>query len=303
MTTDPTRPIDPPADAPMIEVRDLTIGWGDKTLQEHATFDVARGEVFAILGGSGCGKSTMLRFLVGLEAPLAGSVHIDGLGAPRLEVGRPPFGVMFQGGALLGSMTVEDNVALPLREHTDLPEEAVRAVARSKLALVGLAAAGDKLPSELSGGMKKRAAIARAMALDPRLVFLDEPSAGLDPITSAELDQLIVTLRDVVGLTVVLVTHELPSVYAIVDRCILLDKETKSIIARGTPADLRASDDPRVSSFFNREAGGGRATPAAGQPPSDQAPSVQAPSVQAPSVEKRPIQPPPVPARTAAPRS
>jgi phospholipid/cholesterol/gamma-HCH transport system ATP-binding protein len=239
----------------LIEVKDLTIGWDDKTLQEGASFDVERGEVFAILGGSGCGKSTMLRFLVGLEHPMAGSVHIDGLGEPRLSVGRPPFGVMFQGGALLGSMTVEENVALPLRSWTDLPHDAISAVSRAKLALVGLRGAEQKLPSEISGGMKKRAAIARAMALDPSLVFLDEPSAGLDPQTSAELDQLILTLRDVVGLTVVIVTHELPSVFDIVDRCILLDKETKSIIGRGKPEELRRSDDPRIYRFFNRQAG------------------------------------------------
>jgi phospholipid/cholesterol/gamma-HCH transport system ATP-binding protein len=237
----------------MIRVMDLTIGWDDVVLQEKATFDVGRGDIFAILGGSGCGKSTLLRYLVGLEDPLRGSVTITGIGTPHLEVGRPPFGVMFQSGALIGSLSVGENVGLPLQEWTDLPPEAVGAIVRAKLRLVGLPGVVDKYPSELSGGMKKRAAIARAMALEPSLIFLDEPSAGLDPVSAVELDELILTLNRSLGLTVVVVTHELPSIFKIVSRCIMLDKESRSIIATGDPRALRDDcDDPRVRRFFHR---------------------------------------------------
>lgn len=241
---------------PLIRVENLTMGWEGRVLQENACFEVARGDIFAILGGSGCGKSTMLRYLIGLERPLAGTIEIDGVSESQLEVGRPSFGVMFQSGALLGSMTIGENIALPLRAWTDLPADAILAIVRAKLRLVGLQSAEDRLPSEISGGMKKRAAIARAMALEPELIFLDEPSAGLDPISSVELDELILTLNKGLGLTVVLVSHELQSIFTIVNHCILLDPESKSIIARGNPSELRdTSVDPRVDHFFNRRVG------------------------------------------------
>ena len=242
--------------APLIEVRNLTIGWGDVALLKDVSFDVERGDIFVILGGSGCGKSTLLRHLVGLDRPMHGEIDVAGKGPVRLDVGRPPFGVMFQSGALLGSMTVEDNVGLPLEEWTDLPQEAISAVAQAKLRLVGLQGTGSKLPSELSGGMKKRAGIARAMALEPELIFLDEPSAGLDPVTAAELDELLITLNQKLGLTLVVVTHDLESIFKIAKHCIMLDRDSMSIIARGDPRKLRdESEDPRVHNFFNRTVG------------------------------------------------
>lgn len=236
----------------IIKVENLTMGWGDVILQKDLSFEIGRGEIFGILGGSGCGKSTLLRYLVGLEPVTRGRVEVAGKADIDLDEGYPPFGVMFQGGALFGSSTVGENVELPLEEWTDLRPDAVSAIARAKLRLVGLDQAYDKFPNELSGGMKKRAAIARALALEPELVFLDEPSAGLDPITSAELDELILTLNRSLGLTVVIVTHELESIFRIVSRCIMLDKETKSAIAMGDPRELQKSDDPRISDFFNR---------------------------------------------------
>lgn len=238
---------------PLISVSSLTIGWGDVVLQQDATFDVHEGDIFVILGGSGCGKSTMMRYLIGLETPERGEVRIRGVAGAHVDVGRPPFGVMFQSGALLGSLTVGENVALPLEEWTDLPRDAIVAIVRAKLRLVGLKDVEDLMPSELSGGMKKRAAIARALALEPSLVFLDEPSAGLDPISSVELDELILSLNQAFGLTVVIVTHELDSIFKIATSCIMLDRDTKSIIARGDPRELRdGSTDPRVKGFFNR---------------------------------------------------
>lgn len=229
------------------------MGWGDVVLLKDASFTIARGDIFVILGGSGCGKSTLMRYLIGLDAPVAGQIRIDGKTPNYDTSGRPPYGVMFQSGALLGSMTVGENLALPLETWTDLPKEAVLAIVDAKLKLVGLKGTADKMPAELSGGMKKRAAIARAMALEPELVFLDEPSAGLDPVSAFELDELILTLNEKLGMTVVIVTHDLESIFKIAKHCIMLDKDEKSIIANGDPRQLRdTSTDVRVKTFFNR---------------------------------------------------
>lgn len=241
---------------PVIQVEELAIGWGERVLMHDVSFEVPSGDVFAILGGSGCGKSTLMRNLIGLETPMAGRVHIHDAADPTREDGAPRFGVLFQSGALFGSMTVGENVALPLQQWTDLDDACIEAVVTSKLALVGLGGFENHLPSEISGGMKKRAGIARALALDPPIMFLDEPSAGLDPVSSVELDHLIRTLSDALGVTTVIVTHELHSIFAIVKHCIMLDRDAQGIIARGDPRELRdGSTDPRVRRFLNRRAG------------------------------------------------
>lgn len=245
---------------PMIQVENLTVGYGQDIIVDDVSFEVSRGETFIILGGSGSGKSTLLKAMIGLLPPKKGRVLIDGediatedeqkhLGILR------KIGVMYQSGALFGSRTLLENVRLPLEEFTRLPGRAQNLVACLKLNIVDLKGYENYLPAEISGGMKKRAAIARAMALDPEILFLDEPSAGLDPVTQAELDQLVLTLSKNLGMTFVIVTHELPSIYTVADRVIMLEKESRKIIAEGRPDHLRDhSDNPRVRQFFQREA-------------------------------------------------
>jgi phospholipid/cholesterol/gamma-HCH transport system ATP-binding protein len=255
----PSAPSTPsPIVTPAIQVEHLVARYEERTILEDVSFEVRRGERFVIVGGSGCGKTTLLRHIIGLQRPAAGRVLIDGDDVGRADEDQlrriqRKFGVLFQAGALFGSLTLGENVALPLEEYTTLPKHIIELLVRIKLSMVSLAGFEEFMISELSGGMKKRAALARAIALDPSILFFDEPSAGLDPITSAELDELIVQLNRSLGTTIVVVSHELSSIFTIADRVIMLDGEAKGIVAEGDPRELRERHpDPRVHAFFNR---------------------------------------------------
>src|SRR3979411_175625 len=239
----------------MISLRDLRVCYGEREILHGVSFDVMRGETMVILGGSGSGKSTLLRTLVGLEKPSSGEVILRGkniatASAEEMDDIRKKLGMSFQGSALFGSMTVGENVALPLREHTKLEDSTIEIMLRLKLEQVGLAGFEDYKPSELSGGMKKRAAVARALAMDPEILFFDEPSAGLDPIIAAGIDQLILELKKAFHMTIIVVTHELASAFLIADRMVLIDKG--NIVAIGTTAEMRSSTHPRVRQFLDR---------------------------------------------------
>jgi len=241
-----------------ISVKNLTMAYGDFVVMESLNFTVKRGEVKVIMGGSGCGKSTLLKHMIGLERSQQGEIFYDGeLFDPEATVGDSfcrRFGVLFQGGALWSSMSVAENVALPLETYTKLKASEIHDVVEFKLSLVGLSGFGHRYPSELSGGMRKRAGLARAIALDPQILFFDEPSAGLDPLSSRRLDDLILELRDALGATVVVVTHELSSIFAIADSALFLDAETKTALCDGDPEDLidDESVDPKVRNFLKR---------------------------------------------------
>jgi phospholipid/cholesterol/gamma-HCH transport system ATP-binding protein len=243
---------------PAIEVAGLSCGYDGNVVLRDINFTVRRGEIFFVIGGSGCGKSTLLRNLIGLYAPLAGNVRFQGSSFTDADLATrrsllKTFGVLYQGGALWSSLTLRQNVALPLEEHTNLSAREIAELSCLKLAQVGLTGFEDYYPSEISGGMKKRAGLARALALDPSIVFLDEPSAGLDPVTSRKLDELVLQVRDTFDTTLVIVSHELASIFGIADRVIMLDREAKGIIAEGAPRELaEQSRDPRVSEFLHR---------------------------------------------------
>ena len=246
-------------EGPLIAVKDLEIAYGDVVIQRDLSFEVRRGEIFVIMGGSGCGKTTVMRCMSGLKAPSSGEVIFEGASLWNIDDEKRAelssrFGIVYQSGALWSSMTLAENIGLPLGEYTDLSPAEIRDLAALKLSLVGLSGFEDYYPSEISGGMRKRAGVARALALDPGMLFFDEPSAGLDPVTSSRLDDLIVQLRDHIGITMVLVTHELPSIFGIADTAVYLDAETKTMIATGSPRELLSENsDPKVQAFLTRE--------------------------------------------------
>src|SRR5258706_68238 len=246
----PASPIEP-----VLSLRNLRVSYGEREILHGISFDVVRGETLVILGGSGSGKSTLLRTLVGLEKPSAGEIWIKGrdlakISAAEMDEIRRKIGMSFQGGALFGSMTVGENVALPLREHTTLEDSTIEIILRLKLQQVGLEGFEYYTPAQLSGGMKKRAAVARALAMDPEILFFDEPSAGLDPIIAAGIDELILELKRAFHMTIIVVTHELASAFLIADRMLLIDKG--NIVALGTTEEMRSSTQPRVRQFLDR---------------------------------------------------
>lgn len=243
---------------PVIEARNLDLSYDDYAVLAGLNFSVNKGEIFVVMGGSGCGKSTLLKVLIGLKEPLKGEVLYDGVNFWAEDEGRRQelmrrFGVLYQSGALWSSFTLGENVALPLQLYSKLSSTQIREMVELKLSLVGLGGYADFYPAQISGGMRKRAGLARAISLDPEIIFFDEPSAGLDPLSARMLDDLIIQLRDALGATIVIVTHELASIFSVGDRAVLLDAESKGIIAEGNPKDLLAnSNDPRVIQFLTR---------------------------------------------------
>ena len=239
-------------------VQNLTMAYGSFVLMQDLNFTINRGDIFIIMGGSGCGKSTLMKIMVGLKTPALGEIFYRDVGFWGTDLSERErlmrrFGILYQSGALWSSMTLAENVALPLGEYTDLNPQDIKEIVSLKLSLVGLSGFEDYYPSEISGGMQKRAGLARAMALDPEVLFFDEPSAGLDPVSARLLDDLIIELRDSLGATVVVVTHELASIFAIGNNSVFLDPETKTMIACGDPKKLLAeSRDPKVRKFLTR---------------------------------------------------
>jgi len=245
-------------ETPAITTKNLEIAYGDFVIQRNLNFTVNRGEIFVLMGGSGCGKTSVMRCLTGLKAPAKGQVFLSDVSLWETEQAvrdqmASNIGIVYQSGALWSSMTLAENVGLPLGEFFDLTPQEIREVCSLKLALVGLSGFEDYYPSEISGGMRKRAGVARALALDPEFLFFDEPSAGLDPVTSSLLDDLILELRDSLGATMILVTHELPSIFSVADNCVYLDGDTHTMIASGDPKRLKTDcEDPKVHAFLTR---------------------------------------------------